>query len=167
MRRAIPTDTALAPIITREVRHWRRAFRGLLDVNDLQQEAHVVALDTREGFDPARAPFLTFYTLALRRHFARLLRRERLRALLLDEPSRALLNATLRVSKSGVSDPLTVLLARRTVDRLCALPELDQRLIAALVQFNGRVLPVARRFHWSLQRTYSRVAMLRRIIKEE
>lgn len=157
MRRPVPTLARCAPTITRESRYWARVFRGLLTVDDLRQEATIVALKVLDHYDPQRAAAVeTLLTLALRRHFRRLIKRTLTRAFLYDAARRSLLVHELR-ARANVS-PEDQAFARTLVARI---PPEDHTLAAALMDANGNVAAVARQQHWTLHYTNKRVAALR------
>jgi len=144
----------------RESRYWSRAFRGLLTVDDLRQEALIIALKVLDHYDPEReASVETVLTLALRRRFRRLIKRTLTRVFLYDDEQRALLVHTLRPRVSTVADQA---LARVLLSRI---PQADRALAQALVEANGSVAAVARQQHWTLYYTTKRVLALRAAIR--
>src|SRR2546429_4273829 len=156
MRRRVPTMRDCEETITRESRYWTRAFRGLLSVSDVRQEAFVVALTVLAAFDPERnVKISTLLTIALRRHFRRLVKHVLSRAFLYSG-QRAELRA--HVALDARVNPFGVINARLMLERLRALPRADQELARALVTHDGRIRAVALHYRWSLATTHKRVA---------
>ncbi len=160
MKRPVPTLARCEPTISREARYWSRAFRGLLEVSDLRQEAQIVALKLLTHFDPMRDVKIdTLLTLALRQHFRRLVKRTLTRAFLYSLDQRARFVAELRARSRA--DPFGQIAARVLLSRLTTLSDDDQRLARTLIAMDGRLSRVAKRNHWTLYYTTKRVAALR------
>jgi hypothetical protein len=163
MRRPVPTLARCEATILRESRYWIRNFHGLIGVDDLRQEGRIVALRVLNHFDPMRGTQVeTLLTDALRRHYRRLIKRTLVRAFLYDGSQRARFVADLRERER--MHPFGLVTARVLLSRVRELPLSEQRLAVALVQSDGRVASVARRYHWTRYYTHKRVSALRALL---
>lgn len=180
MRTPVPRHEQCEPTIWREARYWSRVCRGVLTVDDLVQEgrkhAHEYVLIQ---FDPERGvKFETLLTLAIRRHFRRLIRVQMTRALLSRingsvEPSAAALtfNAeTITLRTRSAREVGEAALARALGDewqrRLAALPPIYQQLASALLEHDGVLTYAARDLGWSTHNTRRRVQHLRAMLSD-
>lgn len=159
MRRPVPTLARCEKTITRESRYWRRNFRGLLSLDDLRQEGRIVALRVLDAFDPNRGTEVeTVLTVALRKHYRRLIKRTLMRAFLYNVETRVPLD------RRRADQPDEVLAARLLLARLAKLPSGTRRLAFELMRANGRLSLVAQRYQWSAYETRKRVHALRAML---
>lgn len=166
MRRPVPTLARCEPTIKRESRYWARASRGLFSVDDLEQEAWIVALDVLLVYDPNRmtdvdAPL----TIAIRRRFQAMVRRALTHAFVTNPVRRAKFVVDL-FDRERVN-PVGALTARVLLARVAALPPASKALAVVLMHEDGSILRVAAHYHWTLREARRRVHALRiEILKE-
>lgn len=166
VRIAVPTLQQCAPTISRESRYWARAFRGILDRDDLEQEGRVVAWrKVLIAFDPSRGVQVeTLLTLALRNHYRQLLREHR-RRWMLPKATTTRVHSTRTPLDGEPARPVIARVdARESLDVRIALHRLSgdhQRLALDLIACGGKIPALATARRWPVSQTRRRVLTLR------